>query len=208
MVDPIEYAVRKQSRRGATTALGCLLVVIGLALAPAWAGEDSPIRVDLLWRDDLSASPAELRREASDEVRELVTREEAVHLALQVNRLVKNVERLKFITETVKKAYAGVLDAHGVLGMREKHLNACREVERIIAERAGRAQASDVLEAQAALAKASEDALSARQAFMAHAAQLNHLIGRDPKAGLRVRAEPDLVPATALRAGAAATRDK
>jgi outer membrane protein TolC len=186
------------------TALGCLLIVLSPVLATGGpASGDGTFPVELLWRHDLTTLPAELQPEASDEIREVVTREEAVDLALQANRLAKNPERLKFITETVKKAYAGVLDSHGVLAMREEHLNACREVKRIVLERAAQAKASpsEVLAAQVALAKATEDVLSARHAAMAQTAQLNHLMGRDPQARLRVRTEPDLVPATALRAG-------
>lgn len=184
-------------------AVGYLLMVLCPVLDPQSASAEVALPVELVWRQDLSALPGELAGDAGGEARDVVTREEAVELALQANRLVKNPERLRFIAETVRKAYAGVLDSRGALAMREEHLNACRELKRVMTERAAQAKASpaDVLAAQAALAKATEDVSKARRAAMAQTAQLNHLMGRDPQARLRVQAEPDLVPATALRAG-------
>jgi outer membrane protein TolC len=187
-------------------ASSCLLMLIVSCLVLGAAGSALAGGVpyaDLLWRQDLGAGRAELSSEAADEVRDLVTREEAVDLAFQANRLVKNPERLKFIAETVKKAYAGVLESQGILATREEHLSLCREIERIVTERAAEAKASpsEVLAAQAALAKATEDVLQARRAATTQTAQLNHLMGRDAQARLRVQAEPDLVPSTTLRAG-------
>jgi hypothetical protein len=192
--------------RMSSKAVGWLLAVVfacPILGNPESAGAEVALPVELIWRQDLPARTEEAASAAGDEAREIVTREEAVELALQANRLVKNPARLKFIAETVTKAYAGVLDSRHVLAIREEHLNACRELERVMTERAAQAKASpaDVLSAQAARAKAAEDVSKARLVVEAQTAQLNYLMGRDPEARLRVRAEPDLVPATALRAG-------
>jgi outer membrane protein TolC len=172
----------------------CALLVL---LVAGSAGAEGIRAEDVMRRE-------EPKVETSDETRELVTREEAVALALQANRLVKNPERLKFIAETVTKAYAGVVDAYGVLARREEHLKASREVERVVIEQTEQAKASpaDLRTAQAGVTRATEEVLTARQAANAQTRQLNHLMGREPQARLRVRPEPDLVPATALSAGA------
>ena len=191
----LERMSRKASRCLLRFIASCL--VLGAAGLAQAGGIPS---VDLLWRQDLGAGRAELSSEAADEARDLVTLEEAVDLAFEANRLVKNPERLRFIAEMVKKAYTEVLDSQGILSRREKHLNLCREVERIVTERAA-ASPSEVLAAQAALAKATDDVLKARQAATIRTAQLNHLIGRDAQARTRVRAEPDMAPSMTFRAG-------
>jgi hypothetical protein len=185
-------------------ALGSLC---GSLTAPTWAGE-SDAALDRLWRFDPSAPPPELQRDAPDETREMVTLEDAIALALQANRLVKSPERLQFITETVKRAYAGVVEAHLTLTMREEQLRASLGVERLLADmaRQGKATPSDILHAQAALTRAVQDLQDARVAFATQARQLNHLMGRDVQARLRVRPEPDVTPTATLRRGSAAAR--
>lgn len=162
-----------------------------------WAGEgDAPL--DRLWRVDPSAPPADLQRDAAPEARELVTLEEAVAMALEANQLVKSPERRSFIAESVRQSYAGTARAHRALAVREDELNAAREAERAVAELAARGQASprDAALAQAALATSVRDVQEARAALALQLRQLNHLMGRDPQARLRVRPEP-AVPAVA-----------
>lgn len=147
-----------------------------------------------------------MQRDASDEARELVTLQDAVALALQANRLVKSPERLQFIAESVRKAYVGVVDADHVMALREEQLKASLEVERLMREMAhqGKASPSDVLRAQTAIAKTTQDLQDARDAFVAQTRQLNHLMGRDLRTRLRVRPEPDVAPFAGLREGSAA----
>lgn len=184
-----------------------LAVFSAVVTGPALAGEGDA-SLGRLWRVDPSTPPPELQRDAPDETRELVTMEDAVALALQANRLVKNPERLQFITETVKRAYADVVTAHQTLATREEQVRASLGVERLMADMAyqGKATPSDVLHAQVALARSIQDLQDARGAFSTQTRQLNHLMGRDLQTRLRVRAEPDVTPSAALRAGSAAVR--
>ena len=198
-------AMRHRGRRARAVCRFWLVIFCAVLTTPAWAGEGDAA-LDRLWRLDPSAPPPELQRDASDEARELVTLEDAVALAFQANRLVKSPERLQFIAESVRKAYVGVLDAHHALAIREEQWKASREVERLVGEMAhqGKASPSDVLRARSALAKTIQDLQDSRREFVAQTRQLNHLMGRDLQARLRVRPEPDGAPFAGLRGGSAA----
>lgn len=197
-------------RRGPCVRAVCLIglaVSGGILTAPASAWE-SDAALNRLWFIDLVAPSAELQRDASDGSRDLVTLEDAVALALQANHLVKSTERLQFITESVKRAYAGAVEAHQSLVAREERLRAALGVERLVEElaRQGRAAPPDVLHARVALAQAMRDLRDARSAFAIQSRQLNHLMGRDLQARVRVRSESDVAPLATLRGGAAAMR--
>jgi hypothetical protein len=203
MAHLLEDAMRHRGRRARAVCRFWLVIFCAVLTTPAWAGEGDAA-LDRLWR--LDPAPPELQRDASDEARELVTLEDAVALAFQANRLVKSPERLQFIAESVRKAYVGVLDAHHALAIREEQWKASREVERLMREMAhqGKASPSDVLRARSALAKTTQDLQDAQGKFVAQTRQLNHLMGRDLQARLRVRPEPDVAPFAGLRGGSAA----
>ena len=152
--------------------------------------ERIPIPLDLLWVTDSVASPT-VRSGDSSEVGERLSLNEAIALALDANRLAKNPARRRLIAESVQQTYAGALRAQRALDVREKALQMCRELERVMDDRAKRGEATQsvVLEARAALALATTDVLNATQEFMAWARQLNNLMGRDLQARLRVSPE-------------------
>lgn len=203
MADRLERAERRGMWRPGRVLRWCgAVAVCGGLITFAWAGEgDAPL--DRLWRLDPSAPPAELQRDAAPETRELVTLEEAVAMALQANWLVRSRERQRFIAESVKQAYAETSRAHRTLTLREAELRSAREVERVVAELAarGRASALDAARARAALAMSVQDVQDARTDLALQTRQLNHLMGRDPRAHLRVIQEPSTPTVTTPPAG-------
>lgn len=147
---------------------------------------------------DFAALTAELPDSSASE---RVTLDEAIALALDANRLAKTSGRRQLITQGVMQAYDAVQGAQRTLEIREETLRTSRELERLVGDQAerGEAAASVVLEARAARVRAQRDVRSARQDLDAWRGQLNHLIGRDPQAGLLVTGEPEPAPAAASR---------
>ena len=138
---------------------------------------------------------------------ERVTLDEAIASGLDANRLARKPGRRQLVREGVIQAYDAVLRARRALEIREEALRMCRELDRLVVGQAarGEAAASVVLQARAALARATSDVLSARQELDASTRQLNHLMGRDPQARLFVTREPGPTPAAAIRSGVTAT---
>ncbi len=153
---------------------------------------------------DLAALPAELPDSSASE---RVTLDEAIALALDANRLAKTSGRRQLITQSVMQAYDAVRGAQRALEIREGTLRMSRELERLMVDQAERGEAapSVVLEARAFRVRATRDDRSARQELDTWTKQLNHLMGRDPQARLRVTGEPGPSPAAAIRLGVSAT---
>ncbi len=185
------------SRRHLLGHLVSLAVLCAAPATPAWAGPAVAAPPSLLWYIDSAARPA-VSSGDSAEVSEQPTLDEAIAVALDANRLVKNQERLQFIRESVKQAYEGAQRAQRALEVREEALKTSRELDRLMAEPADRGEPapSVVLEARATLASATNDVLSARQELVTWIGHLNHLMGRDPQARLRV--SPEAEPTSGL----------
>jgi hypothetical protein len=203
-----QSVVGNPARRVRAVRLIGVALVSGIMTATAAGAAENDPGLGSLWRLDPAAPPAELQRNASSDTRELVTREEAVALALEANHLVKSPDRRQLIAETVRRAYGDAVAAHRTLAVREERLKAAMRVERLVADmaRQGKATPSDVLHAQAGLARMVQDVQESRAAFATQSRQLNHLMGRDLQARLRVRPEAGPPPAAAVRGGSAAVR--
>ena len=183
-----------------STVRGLVVAVTLSVAAPAWAEEISASRT-LFWRSHFGALPVESQGNSAI-AGERVTLNEAIALALDANRLVKNPARLQLVTESVIQAYEAVLRAQRALEICEEALRMSRELDHLMVEQAERREAAPavVLEARAGLVRASA-VLRARQDLGIWSRQFNHLIGRDPQARLVVTREPRPTPAAVIRVG-------
>jgi outer membrane protein TolC len=189
-------------RRETMSMVRGLVVAVTLSVAaPAWAEEISAART-LFWRSHFGALPVESQGNSAI-AGERVTLNEAIALALDANRLVKNPARLQLVTESVIQAYEAVLRAQRALEIREEALRMSRELDRLMVEQAERGEAAPavVLEARAGLVRATSAVLRARQDLGIWSSQLNHMIGRDPQARLVVTRELRPTPAAVIQVG-------
>jgi outer membrane protein TolC len=189
-------------RRETMSMVRGLVVAVTLSVAaPAWAEEISAART-LFWRSHFGALPVESQGNSAI-AGERVTLNEAIALALDANRLVKNPARLQLVTESVIQAYEAVLRAQRALEIREEALRMSRELDRLMVAQAERGEAAPavVLEARAGLVRATSAVLRARQDLGIWSSQLNHMIGRDPQARLVVTRELRPTPAAVIQVG-------
>jgi hypothetical protein len=183
-----------------------LVVAVTLSVAaPAWAEEIATFQT-LPWRSPFGALPPESQGNSAI-AGERVTVNEAIALALDANRPAKNAPRLQLVTESVIQAYEAVQRAQRALEIREEALRMSRELDRLMVEQAERGEAAPavVLQARAGLERATSAVSHARQDLGTWSRQLNHLIGRDPRARLVVTREPGPTPILANQVGVTAT---
>jgi hypothetical protein len=177
----VEPYAGHRPRLRAKRRCGVVLATLVSALAaPAWAAEPTEIWARLL--TDLVA-PVQVDRESAL-LSERVTLDEAIALALDVNRLVKNPTRRRLIRESVIEAYEGVRHAHHNLATHRQVLKTASELESLMVERLDRGEVElpVMLQARTARMRAARDVVSAQQTLDAWTRQFNYLTGRDPQA--------------------------
>lgn len=164
--------------------VGVLLVLCALLATPAWGGEIvAPL--SLLWQVD-PGRPLAGSRDDAEAARDLFTLEEAVGLALEANHLVKNQERLRSITVSVKHAYDGMLRVQRAFELHQEEVRLYRELDRMATEaRLGSERAAQLLRVRVSLATAEHRVLDTQQELASWTGQLNFLMGRDRQARLR-----------------------
>jgi len=178
--------------------VGLLLVLCALLATPARGGEIvAPL--GLLWQVD-PGRPLAGSGDDAEAARDLFTLEEAVGLALEANHLVKNPERLRSITVSVKHAYDGMLRVQRALEVHQEEVRLYRELDRMATEaQLGSERAAHLLRVRVSLATAERSVLDTQQELVSWTGQLNFLMGRDRPA--RLRAAPSPSPAaSAVRA--------
>jgi hypothetical protein len=170
------------SRLRAKRRCGVVLATLVSALAaPGWAAEPTEIWTLRLLTD--LVAPVQVDRESAL-ASERVTLDEAIALALDVNRLVKSPTRRRLIRESVIEAFEGVRHAHHNLATHRQVLKTASELESLMVERLDRGEVElpVMLQARIGRIRAARDIVSAQQKLDAWTRQFNYLTGRDPQA--------------------------